>query len=121
MARKRRGVECVSYLDEDPYEEADEKSLMIDLNAETDRGSSNKSRQAGGLKKDSERGMCNGGLGNVREVEQLRTQLKEERREHRRALLDIRALIDRHIAKVSFPRINLFLHSIRTITTNSTG
>ena len=105
MARKRRAVECVSYLDEDPYEEADEKSLMIDLNAETDRGASNKSRQAGGLKKDPEK--CNiGGLGNVREVEQLRTQLKEERREHRQALLDIRALIDRHIAKVTFAQLN---------------
>ena len=106
MARKRRAVECVSYLDEDPYEEADEKSLMIDLNAEADRGTSNKSRQAGGLKKDSEK--CNGGLGNVREVEQqLRTQLKEERQEHRQALLDIRALIDRHIAKVKFAHLNL--------------
>ena len=100
MARKRRAVECVSYLDEDPYEEADEKSLMIDLNAETERGTSNK-----GLKKDSEK--CNGGLGNVREVEQqLRTQLKEERQEHRQALLDIRALIDRHIAKVKFAQLN---------------
>ena len=112
MARKRRAVECVSYLDEDPYEEADEKSLMIDLNAETDRGSSNKSRQAGGLKKEPERGLCNGGNG--KEVQQLRAQLKEERREHRRALLDIRTLIDRHIAKVSFPTINLFSHGIRT-------
>ena len=99
MARKRRAVECVSYLDEDPYEEADEKSLMIDLNADNDRGSSNKSRQ--GLKKEGER--CNnGGVENVKEVEQLRTQLKEERQEHRQALLDIRALIDRHIAKVTF-------------------
>ena len=101
MARKRRAVECVSYLDEDPYEEADEKSLMIDLNAETDN-KSNKSK----LKKESEK--CNnGGLENVREVEQqLRTQLKEERREHRQALLDIRALIDRHIAKVEFLQLN---------------
>ena len=100
MARKRRAVECVSYLDEDPYEEADEKSLMIDLNME-EHNSSNKSRNQTGVKKES--AMCNNGgvQGTVREVEQLRSQLKEERREHRRALLDIRALIDRHIAKVS--------------------
>ena len=70
-----------------------------------DRGSSNKSRNQTGARKES--GMCNNrekvqgqGNANMREVEQLRSQLKEERREHRRALLDIRALIDRHIAKV---------------------
>ena len=97
MARKRRAVECVSYLDEDPYEEADERSLMIDLNADSDKGTSkqNKNKQTGGVKNG-----LNGVQSNANEVERLRTQLTEERREHRRALFDIRALIDRHIAKV---------------------
>ena len=103
MARKRRAVECVSYLDDDPYEEAEEKNLMIDLNAEPDRNKPttglNKARQAG-VKKESERSTLCNGEGKASEVEQLRNQLKDERREHRRALLDIRTLIDRHIAKV---------------------
>ena len=96
MARKRRAVECVSYLDEDPYEEADERSLMIDLNADSDKGAG-KQR---GLNKNKQNGL-NGVQSNADQVERLRTQLTEERREHRRALFDIRALIDRHIAKVS--------------------
>ena len=100
MARKRRAVECVSYLDEDPYEEADERSLMIDLNADSDKGTSklNKNKQTGAGVKNG----LNGVQSNADEVERLRTQLTEERREHRRALFDIRALIDRHIAKVGY-------------------
>ena len=100
MARKRRAVECVSYLDEDPYEEADERSLMIDLNADSDKGTSkqNKNKQTSAGVKNG----LNGVQSNANEVERLRTQLTEERREHRRALFDIRALIDRHIAKVGF-------------------
>ena len=54
MARKRRAVECVSYLDEDPYEEADERSLVIDLNADSDKGAS-KQR---GLNKNKQNGCC---------------------------------------------------------------
>ena len=103
MARKRRAVECVSYLDEDPYEEADERSLMIDLNADSDKGTSkqtglNKNKQTNNGVKNG----LNGVQSNANEVERLRTQLTEERREHRRALFDIRALIDRHIAKVGY-------------------
>ena len=82
--------------------EAEEKNLMIDLNAEPDRNKPtglNKARQAG-VKKESERSTLCNGEGKASEVEQLRNQLKDERREHRRALLDIRTLIDRHIAKV---------------------
>ena len=106
MARKRRAVECVSYLDEDPYEEADERSLMIDLNADSDKGA-NKQR---GLNKNKQtsagvKNGLNGVQSNANEVERLRTQLTEERREHRRALFDIRALIDRHIAKVGYTQI----------------
>merc|ERR1719270_2685272 len=70
---------------------------MIDLNADSDKGTSklNKNKQTSGGKNG-----LNGVQSNANEVERLRTQLTEERREHRRALFDIRALIDRHIAKV---------------------
>ena len=114
MARKRRAVECVSYLDEDPYEEADERSLMIDLNADSDKGTSkqNKNKQTSAGVKNG----LNGVQSNANEVERLRTQLTEERREHRRALFDIRALIDRHIAKVIendvFKRIIYLFHRL---------
>ena len=113
MARKRRAVECVSYLDEDPYEEADERSLMIDLNADSDKGASkqNKNKQIGAGVKNG----LNGVQSNANEVERLRTQLTEERREHRRALFDIRALIDRHIAKVGFTQKDSIAVSLSVI------
>merc|ERR1719270_870392 len=70
---------------------------MIDLNADSDKGTSklNKNKQTSGGKNG-----LNGVQSNANEVKRLRTQLTEERREHRRALFDIRGLIDRHIAKV---------------------
>ena len=99
MARKRRAVECVSYLDDDPYEEPDEKSLMIDLNVdsnkEVNRQTSNHSEAAAREIKE-----VNKQTNKQSEViAQLRLQLFEERLEHKRVLLDIRTLIDQHIAK----------------------
>ena len=102
MARKRRAVECVSYLDDDPYEEPDERSLMIDLNVDSSSNKdinklANKHIETSANENKEVNKQTNH---QSEEITQLQLQLLEERREHRRALLDIRAMIDQHIANV---------------------